>query len=85
MVSKADVPKHPAQQLNGMLVSLCGAWQAALVKQINAFLGMGKGDFTPQMFQPGVLLCILCILLWTLCVYKDLQWDERWLPVKLPV
>ena len=24
-------------------------------------------------FQPGVLLCMLCVVLWTLCVYKELD------------
>ncbi|CAE7530198.1 unnamed protein product [Symbiodinium microadriaticum] len=47
--------------------------QADLMKQINAFLGIRKAELLPQPFQPGVLLCVLCILLWTLCVYKELR------------
>ena len=27
--------------------------------------------FEPGPFQPGVLLCLLCILLWSFCVYKE--------------
>ena len=29
-----------------------------------------KDQFMPDDFGPGVLLCMLCILLWSLCVYK---------------
>ena len=45
--------------------------QATLIDHINSFLGMDKEDFQQSAFQPGILLCMLCIVLWTLCVYKD--------------
>jgi len=47
--------------------------QANLVGDINSFLGLQVGQFSPDAFQPGVLLCMLCILLWSLCVYKELR------------
>ncbi|CAE7187798.1 unnamed protein product, partial [Symbiodinium necroappetens] len=45
--------------------------QATLVTHINSYLGLQERDFAPSMFEPGVLLCMLCILLWALCVYKE--------------
>ena len=27
----------------------------------------------PGFFQPGAFLCVLCILLWCLCIYKELR------------
>lgn len=32
---------------------------------------LAEDQFQPGFFQPGSLLCMLCILLWALCVYKD--------------
>ncbi|CAJ1387821.1 unnamed protein product [Effrenium voratum] len=45
--------------------------QASLVEQINSFLGLQEGEFEVPFFQPGLLLCMLCILFWSLCVYKE--------------
>ncbi|OLQ09123.1 hypothetical protein AK812_SmicGene7248 [Symbiodinium microadriaticum] len=45
--------------------------QATLVTHINSYLGLQERHFAPSMFEPGVLLCMLCILLWALCVYKE--------------
>ena len=45
--------------------------QATLIHQINSFLGLQKGQFEHSVFQPGILLSMICIILWTLCVYKD--------------
>ena len=45
--------------------------QATLVEHVNSFLGMEKDGFDLPAFQPGILLCMLCIVLWALCVYKD--------------
>ena len=45
--------------------------QATLVEHINSFLGLEADDFGRSIFQPGVLLCMLCIIQWSLCVYKD--------------
>ncbi|CAL1172819.1 unnamed protein product, partial [Cladocopium goreaui] len=50
--------------------------QATLVRQINSYLGFPTGDganFELPTFQPGLLLCVLCILLWSLCVYKEFR------------
>ena len=49
--------------------------QATLVRQINSYLGIPRGtkDFEAPTFQPGLLLCVLCILLWSLCVYKEFR------------
>ena len=45
--------------------------QATLIEHINDFLGLQPLDFVFSPWQPGTLLCMLCILLWSLCVYKD--------------
>jgi len=47
--------------------------QAELIDQINSFLGLGPTDFEPGFLQPGILLCSLCILHWSLCVYKEFR------------
>lgn len=47
--------------------------QAELVNQINSFLGLGTDDFQPGFLQPGILLCMLCILHWSLCVYREFR------------
>ena len=39
--------------------------------RINSFLGLQKLQFEHSVFQPGILLGMICIILWTLCVYKD--------------
>lgn len=41
--------------------------QAALIQQINSFLGLEANEFEPAGFRPGILLAMLCILLW--CLY----------------
>ena len=45
--------------------------QATLVEHVNSFLGMEKDEFTLPAFRPGILLCMLCIVLWTLCILKE--------------
>lgn len=45
--------------------------QVEVLAQINAFLGMGKDDFEAPWLQPGVMLSVLCILLWCLCIFKE--------------
>ncbi|CAE7298639.1 unnamed protein product [Symbiodinium necroappetens] len=47
--------------------------QATLVEHVNSFLGMEKDEFTLPAFRPGILLCMLCIVLWTLCIYKEFR------------
>jgi len=45
--------------------------EATLVSHINSYMGLKHDEFEVGFFQPGILLCMLCILLWALCVYKD--------------
>ncbi|CAJ1444957.1 unnamed protein product [Effrenium voratum] len=47
--------------------------QTSLIEDINSFLGLKQGQFQPGWFQPGVLLNLLCILLWSFCVFKELR------------
>eukprot|EP00439_Symbiodinium_sp_Y106_P080527 s516_g19.t1 len=47
--------------------------QATLVEHVNSFLGMEKDEFILPAFRPGILLCMLCIVLWTLCIYKEFR------------
>ena len=34
-------------------------------------MSLDKDQFDAGFFPIGILLCMLCILLWALCVYKD--------------
>ncbi|CAK9042130.1 unnamed protein product, partial [Durusdinium trenchii] len=45
--------------------------QTEILTHINAFLGMSKDEFELPFFNPGVLLSVLCILLWNLCIFKE--------------
>ncbi|CAE7791016.1 NLRC3 [Symbiodinium sp. CCMP2592] len=50
--------------------------QVALVGEINSYLALskfGEEAFQLPSFQPGVLLSVLCILLWNICVFKELR------------
>ena len=47
--------------------------QASLLSQINAFLGLESRDFELPWLQPGILLCMLCILLWCLYLCNELR------------
>ena len=47
--------------------------QATLIDHVNSFLGLSTYEFATEGFQPGVLLSMLCIILWTLCVYKEFR------------
>ncbi|CAE7525601.1 unnamed protein product [Symbiodinium pilosum] len=51
--------------------------QATLIEHINDFLGLQPEEFAMNVWQPGTLLCMLCILLWSLCVYKASETDFR--------
>ena len=48
------------------------AVQATMVMHINNYLGLKPDQFEAGFLQPGILLCVLCIVLWGLCIYKDL-------------
>ncbi|CAE7041369.1 unnamed protein product [Symbiodinium natans] len=47
--------------------------QMQMLDQINAFLGLGKEEFEAPYFQPGVLLCMMCILLWCLYLLNEFR------------
>jgi len=47
--------------------------QAELINQINSFLGLGADSFEPGVLRTGILLCLLCILHWSSCVYKEFR------------
>ncbi|CAE7194374.1 NLRC3 [Symbiodinium natans] len=64
---------------NGDGALILSTKQASLVEQINMYLKMDTDQFMPDDFGPGVLLCMLCILLWSLCVYKEFR--HIWLAV----
>eukprot|EP00439_Symbiodinium_sp_Y106_P026093 s1473_g3.t1 len=53
--------------------------QATLIEQINNYLRLGIDQFEQDQFGPGTLLCMLCILLWSLCVFKEFR--HIWLAV----
>jgi len=55
---------------NSLLVS---SNQAKLISDINKFLGLQKHSFDMPFYRPGVQLCMLCIILYNLCVYKELR------------
>ncbi|CAE7526346.1 unnamed protein product [Symbiodinium microadriaticum] len=65
---------------------LVASTQAKLLSDINKFLGIQKTAFEATFDQPGVTLCMLCIILWilgsivgscqknrNLCVYRELR------------
>ncbi|CAK9081683.1 Vacuolar protein sorting-associated protein 11-like, partial [Durusdinium trenchii] len=58
---------------NGDGALIVSTRQATLLEHINSYLGLNVAAFEPEFFQPGVLLSVLCILLWSLCVYKELR------------
>ncbi|CAJ1440318.1 unnamed protein product [Effrenium voratum] len=58
---------------NGDEALILSTNQATLIEQINSFLGLQTSEFYEGAFQPGVLLCMLCVVLWTLCVYKEFR------------
>ncbi|CAE7330147.1 unnamed protein product [Symbiodinium sp. CCMP2592] len=60
--------------------------QAALIDQINSFLGLEKTQYVHGTFQPGILLSMLCIVLWTLCVYKEFRliWRQAEIAISIP-
>ncbi|CAE7574058.1 unnamed protein product [Symbiodinium natans] len=47
--------------------------QMQMLDQINAFLGLGKDEFQAPYFQPGILLCMMCILLWCLYLLNEFR------------
>jgi len=47
--------------------------QASLLKQINAFMGLENGEFHAKMYQPGTVLCMMCILLWCLYLVQEFR------------
>eukprot|EP00439_Symbiodinium_sp_Y106_P033320 s332_g3.t15 len=51
--------------------------QAKLLSDINKYLGLHKAAFEATLEQPGVTLCMLCMALWSLCVFIELR--DIWL------
>eukprot|EP00439_Symbiodinium_sp_Y106_P021742 s3166_g2.t1 len=45
--------------------------QAQLLEYINQFMGLGPNDFEPPMMSDGIMLCMMCILLWCLGSNRD--------------
>ncbi|CAK9024472.1 Vacuolar protein sorting-associated protein 11-like [Durusdinium trenchii] len=58
---------------NGDGALIVSTRQATLLENIDSYMGLAIDAFEPDFFQPGVLLSVLCILLWSLCVYKELR------------
>ncbi|CAK9051514.1 Vacuolar protein sorting-associated protein 11-like [Durusdinium trenchii] len=58
---------------NGDGALIVSTRQATLLEHIDSYMGLAVDAFEPGFFQPGVLLSVLCILLWSLCVYKELR------------
>lgn len=63
-LARTSLVSRVCNQADGLIVSND---QASLIGQINAFLGLQQEDFVPDGLRPGILLCMLCILLW--CLY----------------
>eukprot|EP00913_Durusdinium_trenchii_P015822 g14869.t2 len=47
--------------------------QVAQLVDINNYLGLDKLSFELPNFQPGMLLAVLCILLWNICIFAELR------------
>ncbi|CAK9005799.1 Vacuolar protein sorting-associated protein 11-like [Durusdinium trenchii] len=60
--------------------------QATLITHINSYMSLDKDQFDAGFFPIGILLCMLCILLWALCVYKELRntWQSLEAVAQLP-
>ena len=50
--------------------------QATMISHINSYLGLAKlgpEGFAVGSFQPGVLLAVMCILLWIICIVREFR------------
>ncbi|CAJ1382762.1 unnamed protein product [Effrenium voratum] len=47
--------------------------QASLIKNINAYLGLGNMQMHAGFFAPGILLCTLCIMQWCLYLFEEFR------------
>ena len=47
--------------------------QSDRISEINSYLGLDSLAFELPNFQPGVLLSVLCILLWNICIFGELR------------
>eukprot|EP00913_Durusdinium_trenchii_P024855 g23329.t1 len=47
--------------------------QVTQLVEINNYLGLEKLSFQLPNFQPGMLLAVLCILLWNICIFGELR------------
>ncbi|CAJ1448968.1 unnamed protein product, partial [Effrenium voratum] len=47
--------------------------QASLVEEINSYLNLQPDQFNTDGFRPGAVLCMLCILIWSVFVIRELR------------
>eukprot|EP00438_Fugacium_kawagutii_P032184 Skav209035 [mRNA] locus=scaffold2483:27734:31962:+ [translate_table: standard] len=51
-----------------------------MITEINVYLGLDPTEFEMPAFRPGTVESVLCILVWTLCVMKELR--SYWLMIQ---
>ena len=51
-----------------------------VLQEINLYLGLSATQFDMPAFRPGTVVCVLCTLIWSLCVMKELR--SYWLIVQ---
>lgn len=47
--------------------------QMEIVGEINSYLGLKGLSTELPSFQPGLLLSVLCVLLWNICIFSELR------------
>jgi len=52
----------------------------SMIQEINLYLGLSNEQFDMSTFRPGTIVCVLCILIWSLCVMKELR--SYWLMIQ---
>lgn len=52
----------------------------SMIQEINLYLGLSNEQFDMATFRPGTIVCVLCILIWSLCVMKELR--SYWLMIQ---
>lgn len=45
----------------------------SMIQEINLYLGLSNDQFDMSTFRPGTVVCVLSILIWSLCVMKELR------------
>ncbi|CAE7260639.1 unnamed protein product [Symbiodinium microadriaticum] len=71
---------------NGDSALILSTTQAILVNHINSFLGLEKTQIEYPFWQPGMLLCLLCIVFWSLCIYQEFRkiWQQLEATIEIP-